>query len=109
MWEESLLLSASALREASAGCDTSHAHMGATRRDYLAQVGTSDSRSEWRKSLHQGLDECPTLLGLQEMDLEVHKVIVAEELECSLRHLDRSHLPIEMYRAHARANKIAGD
>jgi hypothetical protein len=35
-WEESLLVSARALREVGARCDTSHAHMGATRRDYLA-------------------------------------------------------------------------
>jgi hypothetical protein len=43
MWEESLLVSAHALREVTAGCDASRAHMGAAQCDYLTQVGTSDS------------------------------------------------------------------
>jgi hypothetical protein len=42
-WEESLLVSSHALREASARCGASRAHVGAARPNYLAQVGTSSS------------------------------------------------------------------
>jgi hypothetical protein len=43
------------------------------------------------------------------MDLEVHKAIMAEELERSLRCSDRCDLPAELYKAHARVNEIAVD
>jgi hypothetical protein len=108
-WEESLLVSGRALKEVSAGCDSSHAHMGATRCDYLAQVGTSSSRSERCKAHRRGLDERATLLGLQEMNLEVREEIAVEELERGLRHSDRCNLPTKLYKAHARANEIAGN
>jgi hypothetical protein len=34
------------------------------------------------------LEECTALLGLQETDLEVHKAILVDELECGLHPLD---------------------
>jgi hypothetical protein len=108
-WEESLLVFTHALKEASEGCDASRAHMGVAWCDNLAQVGTSGSRSERRKALRWGLDERITILGLLEMDLEVHKAIMAEELERSLRCSDRCDLPTELYKAHARVNEIAVD
>jgi hypothetical protein len=83
--------------------------MGVAWCDNLAQVGTSFSRSEWRKALRWGLDERITILGLLEMDLEVHKAIMAEELERSLRCSDRCDLPVELYKARARVNEIAVD
>jgi hypothetical protein len=55
------------------------------------------------------LDERAALLGLQEMDLEVHEVIVVEELERILRRSDRRDLPTELYKAHVQANEIVGD
>jgi hypothetical protein len=108
-WEESLLVSARALRETSAGCEASRAHIGAAQCHYLAQVGASGSQSERRKALHQGLDDRVALLGLQEMDLEVCVAIVVEELERSLRYLHRRDLPVKLYKARTRANEIASD
>jgi hypothetical protein len=55
------------------------------------------------------LDERAALLGLQEMDLEVHEVIVVEELERILHRSDRRDLPTELYKAHVQANEIVGD
>jgi hypothetical protein len=83
--------------------------MGTARRDYLAQVSTSSSRSKWCKALHRGLDERTALLGLQETDLEVREGIMAEELEHGLHHSYGHNLLMELYNACTRANEIAGD
>jgi hypothetical protein len=109
MWEESLMFFAPALGEAHAGRDASRTHACAIRRDYLTQVSTSSSMSEWHKTLCQTLDECATLLGLQEMDLGVHKEILVEELERSLLHPDGRDLPMELDETHAWVHGIAND
>jgi hypothetical protein len=41
------------------------------------------------------------------MDLEVHEVILVEELEHDLHHLEGRDLPLELYKARAWANEIA--
>jgi hypothetical protein len=75
---------ACALEEALVGHDSSCTHAGVGRWDYLTQVRASSSQFKWHKALHQMLDEPVTLLGLQEMDVGVCKVILAEELERGL-------------------------
>jgi hypothetical protein len=97
------------LGEAHAGRDASRAHGGAVQHDYLAQVSTYNSESEWHKALRWTLDEHVILLGLQEMDLGVHKVILAEELVCSLHHPDGHDLLVELDETHARVHGMAGD
>jgi hypothetical protein len=87
---------AHALRKAHAGRNDSRAHASAVQRDYLAQVSTSSSQSEWHKTLHRTLDERATLLDLQEMDLVVREMILAEELEHGLRHPDGCEPPVEL-------------
>jgi hypothetical protein len=77
-----------ALREARADRDASHAHGGVARRDYLTQVSASSSQSKWRKALRWMLDERVILLDLQEMDLGVHKMTLAGELERGQCHTD---------------------
>jgi hypothetical protein len=72
------------LEETHAGRDASCAHVGAARRDYITLVSTSSSQFERHKALYRTLDDQGTLLGMQEMDLEVREVILAEELECDL-------------------------
>jgi hypothetical protein len=47
-------------------------------------VRASSSQFKWHKALRRMLDEPVTLLGLQEMDVGVCKVILAEELERGL-------------------------
>jgi hypothetical protein len=63
MWEENLLVFTRALKEASAGSDVSHTHMGAAWCGNLTQVGTSGSLSEWRKALHWGWMSAPPSWG----------------------------------------------
>jgi hypothetical protein len=58
--------------------------VGAAQRDYLTLVSTSSSQFERHKALYRTLDDQGTLLGMQEMDLEVREVILAEEPECDL-------------------------
>jgi hypothetical protein len=72
------------LGETRAGRDASCTHVGAAQRDYLTLVSTSSSQFERHKALYRTLDDQGTLLGMQEMDLEVREVILAEELECDL-------------------------
>jgi hypothetical protein len=43
------------------------------------------------------------------MDLGVHKVILAEELVCSLHHPDGHDLLVELDETHARVHGMAGD
>jgi hypothetical protein len=72
-------------------------------------VSTSSSQSERRKALCQTLDECVILLALQEMDLGLREAILAEELECGLRHPHGRYLPTELDETRARVHRIAGD
>jgi hypothetical protein len=95
------------LREARLGRDTSRAHVGAIRHDYLTQVSASSSQSEWRKVLHQTLDEHAILLGLQETDLGLRKSILAEELEHSRRHPYGRDLPMELDEARTWVHRVA--
>jgi hypothetical protein len=72
-------------------------------------VSASSSQSEWCKALYRTLHEHAILLGLQEIDLGVHEVILAEELERGLRHPDGRDLPARLDETCARVHKIAGD
>jgi hypothetical protein len=49
------------------------------------------------------------LLGMQEMDLGVHEVILAEELERGLCHPNGHDLLAELDETHARVHGIADD
>jgi hypothetical protein len=62
-WEESLLVSARTLREASAESDATRALMATTRRDYLAQIGTFGSRSDDAKPFIRGWMSAPPYWG----------------------------------------------
>jgi hypothetical protein len=72
-------------------------------------VSASSSQSNWHKALRRTLDERVTLLGLLEMDLVVPEVILAEDLERSLRHPNRNDLPMELDETHAWVCGIADD
>jgi hypothetical protein len=72
-------------------------------------VSVSSSWSEGLKALARMLDERADLLGLQEMDLEMCEVILAEELECGLHPLDGHDLPMELDESRAWVDGIADD
>jgi hypothetical protein len=109
MREESLMAFACVLRDASAEHDTSHARADAIQRDYSTQLSVYSSQSEWRRALGRTLDECAALLGLEEIDLEVHEVILAEDLECSLHPSDGQDLSAELKKACACVDMIVVD
>jgi hypothetical protein len=50
-----------------------------------------------------------TLLGVQEMNLGVREAILAEELECGMRHPDGRDLLAELDETHARVRGIDDD
>jgi hypothetical protein len=108
-WDESLTTFTRVLGEACMGHDASSTHAGATRRDYLTQASASSSQYEWHKALRWTLDERVTLLCLQEIDLRVCEVILADELEHGQRHHDGHDLPVELDDAHAQVHGIADD
>jgi hypothetical protein len=85
-WEESLMAFACALGEVSTECDASRARATATLWDYSIHVSASSCQSKWLKAFSRMLEEHTTLLGLQEIDLEVCEAILAEELDYSLCH-----------------------
>jgi hypothetical protein len=72
-------------------------------------VSASSSQSEWHKALRRTLDERVTLLGLHEMNLGVHEVILSEELESGLCHPNRHDLSAELDETGARVHGIADD
>jgi hypothetical protein len=89
--------------------DASRARATATQRDYSAQVSASSSQSERRKAFRRTLEEHAALLGLQEMDLEVHEAILAEELERSLHPPDGRDPSVELDKVYVCVDQIADD
>jgi hypothetical protein len=55
------------------------------------------------------LEECQTLLYLQETDLEVREAILAEELERGLHPLDRRDPSVDLDKAHTRVGRVDGE
>jgi hypothetical protein len=82
--EERLIAFAHVLGEVSAERDTSGSYAGVVRWDLSTQVCASRSQSRQLTTLSQALEECESLLCLQETDLEVRETILVEELECGL-------------------------
>jgi hypothetical protein len=89
--------------------DASRARATATQRDYSAQVSASSSQFERRKAFRRTLEEHAALLGLQEMDLEVHEAILAEELERSLHPPDGRDPSVELDKVYVCVDQIADD
>jgi hypothetical protein len=56
--------------------------------------------------LNWTLDECQMLLCLQETDLEVREVILAEEQACGMHPLDGQNLSVELGKTHTRVDRI---
>jgi hypothetical protein len=94
------------LREVSVECDASHTRGDAVRRDFSTHVCASSSWFRQLINLDPMLEERHTLLCLQEMDLEVQEVILAEELEHSLHPHDGQGLTMELDKAQAHVDKI---
>jgi hypothetical protein len=86
-----------------------HARVDAVRQDYSAQVRASRSQSGWLIALSRMLEECATLLYLQEIDLEVSEVILAEELERGLHPPDGWDLSAELDKACASVDRSIDD
>jgi hypothetical protein len=106
---ESLTVFARALGEATTECDASRTRAAATLWDYSTQVSDSSSQSEQLKAFSQMLEERAALLGLQEMDLEVHKAILVEELEHGLHPPDGQDPSAELDKVRVRVDRIAYD
>jgi hypothetical protein len=77
-WEEGLATFARMLGEVRVERDTCHVHANDVQRDFFAQARASSSRSKQLTNLGQTLEECQVLLSLQEVDLEVREVILAD-------------------------------
>jgi hypothetical protein len=69
-------------------------------------VCASNSQSRRDNDLDRTLEECQTLLCLQETDLEVREAILVEELERGLHPPDKQDLSAELDKAHARLDRI---
>jgi hypothetical protein len=108
-WGESLTVFARALREVTTECDASRTRAAATLWDYSTQVSASSSQSERLKAFSQMLKECAALLGLQEMDLEVRKAILVEELEHGLHPPDGQDPSAELDKVRVRVDRIVDD
>jgi hypothetical protein len=96
VWEDGLAAFARALAEACVECDVKHIQAMAVQQDFLAQTRASSS---WSKQLHhlsQMSEERQILLCLQEMNLEVQEVILAEEQVCGLHPFDGRDLSAEL-------------
>jgi hypothetical protein len=111
-WVESLTAFARALGgggRVSTKSDARHVPMDAIWLDYSAMVSTSSSWSEWLNTHSRSLEERTTLLCLQETDLQVHELILAEELERGLCPPNEQDLPVELDEAHAHVRRTAND
>jgi predicted transcriptional regulator len=72
-------------------------------------VSAFSSWSGWLNTLSWTLEQCPTLLGLPDTDLEVHEAILAVERECGLHPPDARDLSVELDKARASVNRMAVD
>jgi hypothetical protein len=100
-WKEGLAAFMHMLRVVRAECNASHVCANAIQWDFFAQVCTSSSRFKQLSGLGQTLEECQILLYLQDTDLEVCEVILAEELERRQHSTDGRDLSVELGKARA--------
>jgi hypothetical protein len=70
---------------------------------------TSSSRSKQFIGLNRTLEECQILLCLQDTDLEVQEVILAEEQERDLHPPNRWDLSVEIEETRASVDGIMGE
>jgi hypothetical protein len=89
--------------------DASRVRVDVIRWDYSAQVSASSSQSGWLKALSRMQEEHEALLCLQEMDLEVHEALLAEELERGLHPPNGRDLPAELNEARTCVGRTADD
>jgi hypothetical protein len=109
-WEESLMAFAHVLRGgAIVECDASHACVDAIWQDYSVHVSASSSWSKWLNALSWSLEERTALLCLQETDMKVHEVILAEGLEHGLCPPNGRDLPAELDEAHTHVRRTTDD
>jgi hypothetical protein len=69
----------------------------------------SSSQSRRVNDLDQTLEDCQTLLCLQEMDLEVREEILAEELQRALHPPDGWDMSVDLDKAHTGVDRIDGE
>jgi hypothetical protein len=91
------------------GSDASRARTDAVWWDFSTQVCASSSQSRWDNDLDRTLEECQTLLCLQETVLEVWEALLVEELERGLHPPNKRDLSVELDKAHAHVDRIDGE
>jgi hypothetical protein len=89
--------------------DASHVQVMAAQQDYLAQTHAFSSLSKQLIGLSRALEDRQILLCLQEMDLEVREVMLAEEQACGLHPHNGRDLSVEIEGISARVNGIGGE
>jgi hypothetical protein len=109
MWEDGLAASECALERVCLERDAERVQAETTQQNYHAKMRASGSRSKHSINLNRTLEERQVLLCLQETDLEVQEVMLAEEQACDLHPFNRRGLSAEEEGLHTCMDEVEGE